>query len=863
MLFTLKEHQVDAVRQILDRLRVAKRNYHEDGVLTQFALSATTSAGKTVICAAVVEALFFGSEEFNVDPDPGATVLWFSDDPPLNVQSMARFRQASEKLGVGLTRIIESGFAGEVLEPNTVYFLNAQKLREGARLVRGATPSGQGQGEFDLAAPDMAQQTIYDVIRNTIEAEGRTLYFILDEAHRGMKSTAGRQTIVQRIIGGTAGAPPMPIVFGISATVERFEKAMAGMDDRSRAQNVTVDARQVMESGLLKEQITLDMPDDVGQFDTTMLAEAVEAIKKFTAAWDEYTDSQGLERVYPLMVLQVPDSVGEEYLSQVVQVLTQEWDVLRRDGIGHVFGSHTDLQVGMRTIPYVEPHRVQDEKWVRVLLAKEAISTGWDCPRAEVLVSFRPRTDKDAIHQLFGRMMRPPLARRITGNDLLNSVMCFVPLFDPITATKIAEMLQQGETNPDGTRGDGLQRVLFDPVDLTLNPDLPEGVTAGLEGLPTYTIPSGLGSPMRRLDRLSAALTLDFPGSDVSNGSTAFLVNVLRGAAVRYEDKVAAAKKDVLTMQGRRISARIGETGTESTTYEVPADARAVNDAYQAAARTLSRAVASALAGRLLDEQGEDEDIMDVQATVAALARVTDIVEDLHREAGERARDLTAEYAARIAGLSDDRQAVYQTIEGLSSEPERATLHAPTLWQADRMLRTTNPREGTVTETPLPVWDKHYLATAEDPHVIPARMNAWEEHVLKIEQARAEHVGWYRNPARGDREAVVIPWQDGTGVWRGLRPDFVFFDRRADGTLGASIVDPHGYHLADALPKLRALADYAENHGDAYLRVLSIARTDGVSRSLDMKAPHVRAAVREATDAKALYLDDAVARDYR
>ena len=61
---------------------------------------------------------------------------------------------------------------------------------------------------------------------------------------------------------------------------------------------------------------------------------------------------------------------------------------------------------------------------------------------------------------------------------------------------------------------------------------------------------------------------------------------------------------------------------------------------------------------------------------------------------------------------------------------------------------------------------------------------------------------------------------------------------------------------------MRALADYAENHGDAYLRVLSIARTDGVSRSLDMKAPHVRAAVREATDAKALYLDDAVARDY-
>ena len=45
---------------------------------------------------------------------------------------------------------------------------------------------------------------------------------------------------------------------------------------------------------------------------------------------------------------------------------------------------------------------------MRVLFAKDAISTGWDCPRAEVLVSFRPAEDETHITQLLGRMVRTP-----------------------------------------------------------------------------------------------------------------------------------------------------------------------------------------------------------------------------------------------------------------------------------------------------------------------------------------------------------------------------------------------------------------------------------------------------------------------
>ncbi|QQU95373.1 hypothetical protein J3S22_01060 [Corynebacterium aurimucosum] len=64
-------------------------------------------------------------------------------------------------------------------------------------------------------------------------------------------------------------------------------------------------------------------------------------------------------------------------------------------------------------IPYVEPDKVQGRERLRVVFAKTAISTGWNCPRAEVLVTLRPAKDQTHITQTIGRMVRSPLARRI------------------------------------------------------------------------------------------------------------------------------------------------------------------------------------------------------------------------------------------------------------------------------------------------------------------------------------------------------------------------------------------------------------------------------------------------------------------
>ncbi len=85
-----------------------------------------------------------------------------------------------------------------------------------------------------------------------------------------------------------------------------------------------------------------------------------------------------------------------------------------------------------------------------------------------------------------------------------------------------------------------------------------------------------------------------------------------------------------------------------------------------------------------------------------------------------------------------------------------------------------------------------------------------------------------------------------------MRPDFLFFSDR-DGKIVVSIIDPHSHHLADALLKLKGLAEFAATFGREFHRIEAISQLDGQARVLDMQNAAVRIAVTKTTDAKALY----------
>lgn len=856
MKFTLKDYQTDAVADVLDNMKKARVFWQDHEMKTAFSLAATTGSGKTVMAAAVFEALLFGNDELEFEPDPGAVVIWFSDDPSLNMQSKWRLQEASDKLTISDLVTVESTFNRETLEAGKIYFLNTQKLSKTSLLTRGHDPEDDSLETADgqKIMPDMRAFAIWDTIRNTIDDPDLTLYLVLDEAHRGMKAdgglaaASGRQTIVKQLINGSGGTPAIPIVWGISATVDRFNKALKDMQGRTTLPHVQVASGLVQASGLLKDTITMDVPDEVGDFETVLLRRGADKLQEITGAWAGYAEEQGDgSKVQPLMVLQVPDAPNPNDIGKWLDVILERFPELPEDSIANVFGEHKTETFGRHTVPYIEPQRVQQDDWVRILIAKNAISTGWDCPRAEVMVSLRAASDKTHITQLLGRMVRTPLARRISGNDRLNAVDCLLPHFNKETVTAVVDALMQGGESGEELPG---RRVLINPREMKPNPAIPEEVWDKLESLPSQILPKKQARPVKRLTALAHELAMDDLLSDAGKKAHEAMHAVLDAAIETYKAKIFEARASVLTVEGKTLSA---DTKTKEMTFDdfvEAADYAVIEDAYKRAGRAISPDLATTyaehLAAGMEDEGDEEEALIEAHTIIAAIGLVPKIKDDLEAEAEKLAREWLATHKNAIKGLTDERQEAYRQIREMSTDPLPVEIARPHMW-----LQPTTAREPNGKEFELERFERHLLC--EEEGFFPVAFgSSWEAAVLRAESEKQESVGWYRNPPAARQDSLGAVYEE-AGEYRIVRPDFVFFVRMDDGTVAADLVDPHGDHFADALPKLRGLAAYAENHGDHYRRIEVIAKTTSGYRALDLKKATVRTAIADAESAKSLY----------
>lgn len=269
------------------------------------------------------------------------------------------------------------------------------------------------------AQPDLQGWTIWETIANTVKADLLTVYLVIDEAHRGFNTngTRDKSTLVSKLVNGHAGYPAIPIVWGISATIDRFKEAMDAahaVDSRRALPPVTVDGFRVQESGLIKDTVVLEIPAEAGNFDTVLVRRAAKKLRGSSERWERYARTQGAaDIIRPLLVIQAPNTPDSDQLGRALDEVFREFPEFGESAVRHVFGGHTTQKFGTWEVDWIEPQRVQDRIEVRVLVAKDAISTGWDCPRAEVMVSFRPARDHTHIPQLLGRMVRSPLARRV------------------------------------------------------------------------------------------------------------------------------------------------------------------------------------------------------------------------------------------------------------------------------------------------------------------------------------------------------------------------------------------------------------------------------------------------------------------
>ena len=427
-----------AIADLRKKLAFSLNGFAQMRVPQVISFTAPTGAGKTIISAALIEDVYNGTADYQEQPE--AIFLWLSDSPELNAQSRSKIEANCDRISIGqCVTITDESFDRETLEDGHIYFLNTQKLSKSSNLVKKG---------------DARTYTIWETLQNTIAEKSDRFYLIIDEAHRGMQGNAAATatTIMQSFILGRPndGLAPMPVVLGMSATPERFNRLVAGTTATIHHVSVSVDA--VRKSGLLKDRIVFRYPGDAAaQNDMAVLQAAADAWNDKCIHWNQYCEEQHYAKFNPVFVIQVQNGTGDQVsatdLDDCLVKIEQRLGIRFSAGeVVHTFGQTTaTLTVNGLPVSYEEPSRIADDARVKVVFFKENLSTGWDCPRAETMMSFRRATDATHIAQLLGRMIRTPKQMHIEVDDTLNDVHLYLPYFDVRTVSDIVSALQDAE----------------------------------------------------------------------------------------------------------------------------------------------------------------------------------------------------------------------------------------------------------------------------------------------------------------------------------------------------------------------------------------------------------------------------------
>jgi type III restriction enzyme len=795
----LKDFQEEALERLLRFSRRAKLEA-EDGDPQAVVLSAPTGSGKTVIATAWMEKVLEGDEY--CAPEPSATFLWLTDQPDLNEQTLRKVLRTSTTFEQSNVVTVEpASFDQGTFDPGRLYFLNTQKL---------------GRDKKFVTKGDRRAFSLWETVANTVAERPGAFWVIIDEAHKGMaQASADRDaaaSIVQKFIKGSAEeVAAIPLIFGISATPERFNRLVESTARTSRS--VAVSPESVRASGLLKDAITLFHPEETQPSDLTLLRAAAEELKRYDSEWRAYCAEQRVPHVKPILVVQVEDAPSSGKVSSktdleaALAVVEEALGPLPRYAVAHSFEQHLPDIVGPnRELRYVAPSDIHEDEDLRVVFFKRSLTTGWDCPRAEVMMSFRRAVDRTLIAQLVGRMVRSPLARRVNASDFLNAVSLYLPYYDHKALDATIAYL----TDPDPDigfptvvqRGERL-------VTLRRNPLATEAFAAVRE-LETYKVHRAKKqSNIRRLLRLGRLLAWDGIDTDAGQRFEAILIERLRAEREKAVRDVAFERRIVEAgrIDVRAVTLQYGDvsSGTEER-LRLEAVTQNVEHAFAEAGRKVGGGLhMTYLRSRANDDP--DRPLAHFKLELYALLEDHAVRESLNRVALEALSHELEQHKAAIARLNDEKRERYREIRRQAADPE------PEPWELPDSIQAT---------TGAATYERHLYVTEDQ--TFSTTLNEWERTVIEEELADPDVIAWLRNEPRKPW-SFAVPYRQGSDD-KPLYPDFIVFRRQGAGVI-TDVLEPHALSWEDSAAKARGLAEFARRHGDTYGRIDLIAKADG------------------------------------
>jgi type III restriction enzyme len=814
----LKDFQTASVADLYRRFRLAYQEVRGGGDRQAIVLSSPTGSGKTLMATVLIEQIIKGDGQFA--GLEGVSFLWLSDQPELNEQSRRKILATSNVLSMSDLITIENLFDQEEFEPRRLYFLNTQKLGKERHLV---------------TVSDERTYTIWETIANTVRRIPGGLVLIIDEAHKGMMQsptdTAMATTIVQKFIKGSPGElPPIPLIFGISATPDRFTNLLHGVPGIV-PRHVTVDVAEVRESGLIKDKVLVLHPKVALGADWTLLREATELWGKFTTEWAEYSRREQLAKaVRPILVIQVEDASGKRLtatdLTRTLDLIRQVAGPLADGAVAHCFQEKQSIKVDGLTVRSVAPADIQDDPEIRVVLFKLSLNTGWDCPRAEVMMSFRRALDDTAIAQLIGRMVRTPLARRVESDELLNSVALYLPNYDTNAVSRVVKAL----TTPGDDRISSDVEVSYElPRELSRSPDAAPAF-AVLDGLPTYR--ARRAPPMSNVKRLVALgryLAQDGLRQQAADEAKATVIGDLQAhrQALARDPEFKAQIEGFTEVEITGLAVEIGGSQTIGESRRVKLEEANLDELFAACGRRLGEGLHLAYV-KERTEAGIDPST--AKRELLSLVTRSVVIDRLEEVSLQRIAEWLGEYHPAINRLDEDARVNYNRIRRTAQVPEAIPFKPPLTIQ------------GT---TAGDSWAKHVYIDLTDKE-FKSSVTGWERSVLEILLGRDEIRWWMRNPPRKEW-AFSMVYKDERGDETNMYPDFLVVRQEKTG-LAVDIVEPHRTDEGDTARKLLGLAEYATRHSDRFGKIMVVAKTnDDVFRSVDLNDEAARAAAKAVT----------------
>lgn len=269
----------------------------------------------------------------------------------------------------------------------------------------------------NIAVRDGEHTNFIEYIRCARDS-GLNFILIIDESH--MNDSKKSAVIINYFKDAGARLP----IIRASATPNGYNQ------NETKVEFIEVPEKDVIEEGLIKKMLIINegFPITVLSGEITEL----EGESQVSYLLDKALEKQRLlhgkflehgENVNPLILVQMPNS--SDSLLDEVQTWFENHDISYENGKLAIWLSENGKSKFSRheNLEEIEKNDAQQE----ALIFKMAVATGWDCPRAHILVKLRDHEGEKFEIQTFGRIRRMPNAHHY-GDDALDS--CYLYTWD-------------------------------------------------------------------------------------------------------------------------------------------------------------------------------------------------------------------------------------------------------------------------------------------------------------------------------------------------------------------------------------------------------------------------------------------------